>query len=255
MGGFKQINMSGGYFTQPSDSIHHNGISTDIIKNGDTQTIVNEKLSAAIEKLTKGNGCIGNTTTPITTINTDELINKSGFGATNSFVSSPYQIKMETKAKSEATEMSYDLADAIDSTDKLSYSRVVIEGKQGIIVDTDKISSGVRLAPENFPATISIDIRKETKGGEMQYLSTKAQINPTDSKAPVTLFKREMGGTELKTQSDVNNFLKERLDTIQKSNVNTVNYEGQNINLQETVNRLLIEINELKGKLAQESKP
>lgn len=237
------------YFTNPTDSIHHSGASTSIFKNGDTQTQVNEKLAAAIEKLVQNNGCVSTGNAEITTLNTDLLTNKSRFGATDSFVSSPYQVRVDSKAKESGTNIFYDINPVLGGTDKLLYSRIVVEAKNGVVVDTDKISSSFTLAPENFPASISIDLRKETADGNIEYLSTKAQLSPVDTTAPVTVFKRELGGTELKTQTDVNNFLKERLDNLQKSVPSSIDYSGEKVSLQETVNRLLIEIAELKSKV------
>lgn len=234
------------FFTNPSDTNYHSGSSVGPIKSGDTQTSVNEKLAAEIEFLKQTMSAQSNSYTPV---DTDKISNKSGFGVSDSFVSTDSKIKISVKPNSATIDVFYDLSSALGTDEKL-FNKVTVEGRKNgsnaIIVDSDKISSGFSLAPENFPAFLTVDLRKRTQSGD-EYLSGKIAINQNGEESSTSLYTRKFGGSDLDTQTKVNDFLFDRLKKVENSVQNTVNISGQTKTIQEAITDLHIAIEGLKN--------
>jgi hypothetical protein len=237
--------MAGLFFTTPTDTYHHSGSSVGPIKNGDTQTSVNEKLAAEIESLkAKLNQVQGST--PIS--NTDAIENKSGFGIGDSFTPTDSNVLVTTKPTASGIEVSYDLTQALGSDTKI-LSRVIVEGNKNgistILIDSDKLSSGFFLSPDNFPASLTVDLRKRTATGD-EFLSAKVPLSSTGESLRTTLYSRKFGGTDLNTQTKVNDFLFDRVKTLENNIPKEVLVNNSYKSLQDAFNDLSSEIKKLK---------
>jgi hypothetical protein len=234
-----------GFFTTPTDTNYHSGLSVGSIKNGDTQTFVNEKLAAEIESLkAKLNQVQGST--PVS--NTDAIENKSGFGTGDSFTPTDSNVLVTTKPTASGIEVSYDLTQALGADTKI-LSRVIVEGNKNgistILIDSDKLSSGFFLSPDNFPASLTVDLRKRTTTGD-EFLSAKVPLSSTGESLRTTLYSRKFGGTDLNTQTKVNDFLFDRVKTLENNIPKEVLVNNSYKSLQDAFNDLSSEIKKLK---------
>lgn len=238
--------MAGLFFTNPSDSSHHSGTSIGVVKNGDTQTSINEKLAKELEEL-KSKLSQSSSAAPVS--NTDAIENKSGFGTTDNFTSTDSKAKITVTPNAASIDVFYDLTDALGKDTKL-YNKVSVEGlkngSQAIIVDSDKLSSGFSLSPNNFPAYLTIDLRKRTDLGDV-FLSAKVQLVSTGGDLSTNLYSRNFGGTELNTQTKVNDFLFDRVKKVEGSIQNTVTVAGKTKTIQEAINDLHFAVENLKN--------
>lgn len=237
--------MAGLFFTTPTDTYHHSGSSVGPIKNGDTQTSVNEKLAAEIESLkAKLNQVQGST--PVS--NTDAIENKSGFGTGDSFTPTDSNVLVTTKPTASGIEVSYDLTQALGADTKI-LSRVIVEGNKNgistILIDSDKLSSGFFLSPDNFPASLTVDLRKRAATGD-EFLSAKVPLSSTGESLRTTLYSRKFGGTDLNTQTKVNDFLFDRVKTLENNIPKEVLVNNSYKSLQDAFNDLSSEIKKLK---------
>lgn len=227
------------YFTTDTDSLHHNGKEVGVIKNGDLQTTVNEKLAAEIEKLKVQ--VQAPTTTKVPT--TDDIVNTTGFGVSNEFDLTDKTITIKVTPSADGVNFFYD-ANLANLGGENIYTKVLVESNNNTLLNTDKLSTSFNLSPANFPAFISFDIRRNINNVTELY-SAKAQLNQT-SDVQISLYKKRFGDTEIRTQTEVNNYVYNKLGEVQKNVTTKINYGGEEISLQETVNRLLIEISDLK---------
>lgn len=234
-----------GFFTNPSDSNYHSGGSIGVIKNGELQTSVNEKLANEIEQLKAQISQMSNRP-PVST--TDAIENKSGFGISDTFISTGYTAKVSTTPNASGIDVAYDLTEALGKDTKI-FSRVIVEGvKNGlntIIVDSDKLSSGFFLSPSNFPASLTIDLRKKTSNGD-EFLSAKVPLNPYGESLSTALYARKFGGTELNTQTKVNDFLFNRLKELENSFTKEVKVGNETKSIQDAFNKLMSDIDDIK---------
>lgn len=233
------------YFTEPTDKQHYSGKSIGVVSNGDSQTSVIEKLAAEIESLKASLSNIGVSSPQQST---DNVENKSSFGGSDSFVSTPYKVDITSKPNTNSVDITFDLTKALGTDEKL-YSNVSIEGNRSgvnaVLVSTDKTKSGFSLSPENFPAYITVDLRKRTATGD-EYLSAKLPINPAGESVSTPLFMRKFGASELKNQTEVNNFLFDRLRTVENSLIQDVNVNNNTYSIQEAITTLALEVENLK---------
>jgi len=234
------------FFTNPSDINYHSGSSVGPIKNGDTQTSVNEKLAAEIESLKNQLSQLSNSK-PVST--TDAIENKSGFGISDTFISTDSKVKVTTKPGAASVDVFYDLTEALGKDTKI-FNKVTIEGvKNGlnsIIVDSDKISSGFSLSPDSFPASLSVDLRKKTESGDV-FLSAKVSLNPFGESSSNVLYARKFGGTDLNTQTKVNDFLFNRLKDVESSSTKEVQLGSETKSLQDAFNSIMSELDKLRN--------
>lgn len=235
------------YFTKPSDQTHHNGKTVGVISNGDSQTAINEKLAAAIEELKATATTKSNTSSASTT--TDDVINTTGFGVSNEYEPTAYTVTVKTTTAADGINYFYNLLD-INIPGKINFARIIVEDKkQAQIINTVKTSTSFLLSPLNFPAYISFDIRVEDSAGIVDYYSAKAQLSQTNDTI-IILDRKKFGGTEIKTQTEVNNYLYNKVGELQKTQTSKVTYADQGeLTLQETVNRLVAEVQTLKSSL------
>lgn len=233
------------YFTEPTDKQHYSGKTIGVISNGDNQTSVLEKLASEIESLKASLSSIGISSPQSST---DSIENKSSFGGSDRFVSTSYKADITTKANTNSIDITFDLSSALGDDEKL-YSNVSIEGNRAginaILVSTDKIKSGFSLSPENFPAYITLDLRKRTATGD-EFLSAKLPLNPSGESVSTPLFTRKFGASELKNQTEVNNFLFDRIRSVENSVIQDVNVNNKTYSIQEAITTLLLEIENLK---------
>lgn len=238
--------MSGSsFFTRPTDTIHHNGRTIGVISNGDIQSAVNEKLAAEVEELKAKKA--EDTITPA--MSTSNLKNDSGFGATDLFVDSGKKVTVTTTPGSNTISVFYNLSDALGTDEKI-LSNVIVEGNrngvQAVLVDSNKISNSFSIAPDNFPATISFDLR--TKNDTAQnFLSAKITLDPTGSNASYALQSRKFGKSELQTQTQVNDYFYNTLQSVSASNTSSVALDGETVSIQEAISKLWLAIKELQA--------
>ncbi len=234
-----------GFFTTPTDTNYHSGLSVGSIKNGDTQTSVNEKLAEEIESLKAKINQMQNAS-PVS--NTDSIENKSGFGISDTFISTDLKVMVTTKPSAAGVDVTYDLKDALGSDTKI-FNKVSVEGlKNGvntILVDSDKITSGFFLSPDNFPAYLTVDLRKKTSTGD-EFLSAKIPLKSTGESLATTLYSRKFGGTDLNTQTKVNDFLFERVKTLENNIPKEVIVNNDRKTIQDAINELSSEVKRLK---------
>lgn len=237
------------YFTTDTDSLHHGGKEVGVIKTGDLQTAVNEKLAAEIVLLKEELASLKSAPTSTTTT-TDNIINTTGFGVTNEYEPTNMTLTVKTTAAADGVTYFYNILDVTSLPGQPLTNRVIVENGGGtIVVNTDKASTSFTLAPNNFPAYISFDIRRTIDASITEYYLGKAQLNQTQD-VVISLEKKRFGGTEIKSQTEVNNYLYNKVGELQKNQNNKITFGNQgDLSLQESVNRLLTEVDTLKKSL------
>ena len=237
------------YFTNDTDTLHHSGKEVGVIKTGDLQTTINEKLAAEIILLKEELARVRSAPTQIQTT-TDNIVNVTGFGVTNEYEPTNMTLTVKTTAAADGVTYFYNIPDIQGLPGQTLNNRVIVENGSGtIVVNTDKASTSFTLAPNNFPAYISFDIRRTIDQTTTEYYLGKAQLNQTQD-VVISLEKKRFGGTEIKSQTEVNNYLYNKVGELQKNQNNKITFGNQgDISLQESVNRLLTDVENLKKTL------
>lgn len=242
--------MSGLYFAKPSNTIEHNGKEIGQIRKGDTQTVVNEKLAQEIEAIKAQISA----TKVDSKIDTTSIINTSGFGQYSNYIDSGKKVKLQVTPASDSINIFYDLSSITESGWNLEFTRTYVEGNrngvQTVIVDSNKTSSGFNLSPNNFPATIDFEARLRN-GDTVEVLTAKQTLYAEGDNTNYTLYKKELGTTNLTTQKDVNDTLYRDIQNIKKAlEPKTINIGTENLDLQGAILALKTEINQLRTELS-----
>lgn len=235
------------YFTEPSSKNYHDGKNIGAIKAGDTQTAINEKLATEIESLkTK-------TSTPQiaddSAMSTDKLLVTNGFGSTDSYSVYKEKFSVSTSPKQNSIGVEYDLSNLIKDTTVKTVS-VTVEGKRSgldsILVKSDKTFSSFNLTPDNFPAALSINL-KVNDGQSDKLISGKIPLNPTGESGMYAVNVKDFQRSELKTQTEVNNYLNSRISSLEKSIESVVVLNNKQQTVQEALSLIWQEIQDLKN--------
>jgi hypothetical protein len=237
------------FFTNPSDTLHYNGSEIGGVKKGDNLTTVVEKLLSEVDRLNYELAAMSRQTTS-GSMSTDSLENKNSFGANSGFKDSSYSAKITVTPKSNSIEVFYDLNE-IGSGER-TYSRVVIDGYRNsvstILLDSDKMSSGFLLGPDAFPATMSIEVRRKSETGEMLVYTGSVPLSITMQSGNYPVFTKTLNQSDLKTQTDVNNFLYKEIVSIQNSIKNSITTPDGSKTVSQAVMELKTEIEDVKSR-------
>jgi hypothetical protein len=234
------------YFQDPTSKTFHDGKNTGVLKFGDSQTTVNEKLAAEIESLKT------NSTPQLvddSAMDTDKLLVTNGFGSTDGY--SVYQEKflVTTAPKQNSIGVEYDLASLIKNSTVKTVS-VTVEGKRAgldaVLVKSDKTFSSFNLSPENFPASLSVSI-KVNDGQSDKLINGKMTLNPSGESGLYTVQVKDFQRSELRTQTEVNNYLNSRVASIEKSLNSVVVLGNTEYTIQQALSLIWQEIQDLKN--------
>lgn len=244
------------YFTQPTESLHYSGKEVAGIKNGDNLNTVIEKLVGEIDRL---NGVIASTSTASkpTDVSTDSLKASNSFGTNALYTDSSYSAKLVVTPKSNSVEVGYDL-NAVGAGDRI-YSRVVIDGNRNgsntVLVDSDKMSNGFVLSPDNFPATMTVEVRrKDVQSGETKVYTGSIPISSTTKSGDYPVFSKALNNSNLETQTQVNDFLYQQIVSLQKTVSNSISVDGGSKSVSSAVSELKAEIEDIKRQDVASSK-
>ncbi len=239
------------YFTKPTDQLEHNGKTVGVINNGDLQTTVNEKLALELQELRSLINKMSVGSTP-NSIDSSTVMNSSGFGQTNSYTDSGKKVTLTVTPASDRVEVFYDLNNAIEEGWEAT-AKVSVDGNRAgiktVLIDSNKLSNGFVLAPNNFPAEIEFEVKLK-KGDAVEVLSSKQTLLSGGDNNNYTLYKRQFGATNLQTQKDVNETLYREVQTLKKAvEPKTVKLSGVEQDLQKAIITLKTELDTLKAEM------
>jgi len=240
--------MAGLYFTTPTNSMHYSGKDVANVKNGDDLNTVIEKLAGEIDRLNTelANATRGNSSAKMST---DSLENKNSFGAAPGYIDSSYTAKLTVTPKSNSIEVFYDLND-VGTGEKL-FSRVTVDGYRNglnaLLVDTDKMSSGFVLGPDAFPATMNIEVRRKASNGEMLVYTGTIPMSVTTQSGNYPVFSKSLNKSDLKTQTEVNDFLYKEIVSLQNSVKNTISTPDGSKTVYQELQEIKNEVQSVKG--------
>jgi len=232
--------------TESSEKIFHSGRNVGALKFGDSQTTINEKLASEIEALK-------NSSAPQlvddSVMNTDKVAVSNGFGYSDSY--SVYQEKflVTTSPKASSIGVEYDLSNLIKNVAVKTVS-VTVEGKRAgedsVLVRSDKTFSSFNLAPDNFPATLSVSL-KINDGQSDKVINGKVILSPSGESGMYPAQVKDFQKSDIKTQTQVNDYLNSRLASIEKSISNVVYLGGNEYTVQQALSLIWQEIQDLKS--------
>lgn len=238
------------YFTAPTDSLEHNGKEVGILKRGDSQTTVNEKLAAEIETLRE---LVNTKNVSVNTPTTTTIINDSGFGSDKSEVDSGERLLVKVEPKDDSIYISYSY-NLIEGDEKIN-SSVSVEGVRNgiktVLNDSNKLINGFYLQPDNFPATLNFDVNLGRNGGQ-ERLSARVVLQPSGDNTNYTLYKRIINSSNLSTQKDVNEYLYRELNRLNKvTEEKKVFLNGVEKNITEAFVEVSTELAKVKNELQE----
>ena len=235
------------FFTNPSDTLHYNGSEIGGVKKGDNLTTVVEKLLSEVDRL---NSELSNVSKQkdVVSVSTDILENKNSFGAGSSFKDSSYSAKITVTPKANSVEIFYDL-NSIGSGEK-TYSRVTVDGyrngNSAVLVDSDKMANGFLIGPDAFPATMSIEVRRKALNGESLVYTGAVPLSVTTQSGTYPVFAKTLNQSDLKTQTQVNDFLYKEIVSLQNSISNNISTPDGSKTVSQAVVELKNEIEDVK---------
>lgn len=238
------------YFEDPTDKLQHNGKEVGVIKKGDTQTVVNEKLATEIEVL---RGLVITKNNVVNTPTTTTILNDSGFGSDKSEVDSGERLLVKVEPKDDSIYVSYEYN--LNAGDEKINSSVSVEGVRNgiktVLNDSNKLISGFYLQPDNFPATLNFDVNLGRNGGQ-ERLSAKVVLQPSGDNTNYTLYKRIINSSNLTTQKDVNEYLYRELNRLNKiTEEKKVFLNGVEKNITEAFVEVSVELAKVKNELQE----
>jgi len=224
----------------------HSGKNIGTIKFGDSQSTVNEKLAAEIETLK-------NSSVPQladdSVMDTDKLLVTNGFGSTDSYSTFQEKFLVTTTPKQNSIGVEYDLSNITKGATVKTVS-VTVEGKRAgldtILVKSDKVYSSFNLSPDNFPAALSVNV-KINDGQSDKIVTGKVTLNPAGESGLHATKVKDFQRSELKTQTEVNNYLNSRVASIEKSINSTVILGNTEYTIQQALSLIWQEIQDLKN--------
>lgn len=231
------------YFEESVSKFFHGGNSVGVVKQGDNQTVVNEKLAAEIEKLKESKS----TTTP--EITSDNLSVTSGFGSDDKYSEYTEKYQISVTPKNNYISVDYDLSNLLKGVTKKSLS-VTVDGKRGgldsTLVSSDKTLAGFSLSPDNFPATLTVDLKVNDGKGDKQ-ITSKLTLNPAGESGMYAANVKEFRKSDLRTQTQVNEYLNSRIANVEKNFVDNVVLGSGTYTTQEALSMIWKEIQDLKN--------
>lgn len=236
--------MNATYFEDPTTRLQHDGKEIGVIKKGDTQTTVNEKLAAELEQLKNQIS----KKEPLSAVSSSNIANESSFGFNKDLTDSGQRISLKVEPQDDKVFVSYtfniaDGAEIITADISLEGNRA---GSDAVLNSSKKTTSGFYLSPNNFPATLNFNATQKTSTGT-ENLTAKIQLQPSGDSAEYTVFKRNINTSDLKTQKEVNEFLYSEVNRLNKTTKeNKINYKGVEKTLTEVVIELMNEVSELR---------
>lgn len=242
--------MSGILFKKPSDSIYHSGSSIGVINNNDTQTQVNEKLAEELQKL-KDDKC-GTSTTDTSVNNTDNLLVTNQFGKSATYTQCDNTYSINTLPGKNDISIAYDINPLISADSEVISKRVQIEGMRGdsktILVDSQHTTNIVSLKPENFPATLNVDIVQRNQSGE-QRITSKSVLQPVKGNVKEVAYSRDYNTSDISTQTEMNTYLKDRISKLESNTckLTEVVLDGTTYDLINAIKLLWSEVKSLKN--------
>lgn len=240
--------MNASYFENPTDMLQHSGKEVGILKKGDTQTTINEKLASELEALRQ---VAQSQTNSIQQPSSSIILNDSGFGSDKSEVDSGERLKVKVEPKDDSIYVSYEylLPEGSDRINSSASVEGIRNGVKTVLIDSNKLISGFYLQPSNFPATLSFDINVG-KNGQQERLSAKVQLQPYGDDTNYTLYKRIINASNLTTQKDVNEYLYRELNRINKiTEEKKVMVNGTEKSITEAFVELTSQMSEIKKEL------
>lgn len=233
------------YFTEPSSKNYHDGKNVGVIKAGDDQTTVNEKLAQEIEKL--------KTSTPQlvddSVMDTDKLLVTNSFGSTDGYSTYQEKFSVTTSPKQNSIGVEYDLANIVKNA-TIKGVTVTVEGKRSgldaVLVKSDKTFSSFNLSPENFPASLTVNV-KINDGQSDKLITGKMTLNPVGESGLYATSVKDFQRSEIKNQTEVNNYLNSRIASIEKSLSNVVVLGTTEYTIQQALSLIWQEIQDLKN--------
>lgn len=222
-------------------NVTYTGSSSSLldITQGEALSIILDKLVIALANLTERvNSCsfcegednsislAANNITTSGTVNQNPTI----------ISGSPASIKSTPNAS--GININFDLDPAIASLGDVTIlsSKTSVQGlKNGFparILDTSKTSASVNLRPDNFPATLSTEIKYQDSTGE-KTIGLSVPLSNTSSELNLPLQGKSSPTAEINTQEDLNINLQSRLLGVENlvNSLNNVNISGFNTNL------------------------
>lgn len=244
--------MNSTYFEDPTDKLQYNGKEVGVIKKGDSQTTVNEKLAEEIESLKQKLS----SKEPLIGASTASVKNDSVFGFDKSLVDSGERLLVNVEPKEDSIYVSYNF-NISEGAEKV-FSNVSVEGMksgiQNVIMESNKLSNGFYLSPDNFPASINFNL-DQNRNGTIERLTTRVQLQPTGDNTSYVLYKRNLNKSDLQTQKDVNEFLFREVNRVSKSTEEKkVMYKGSQKDIFEVVVDMANEIAQLKKSISDMTK-
>lgn len=239
--------MNATYFEDPTDKLQYTGKEVGAIKKGDSQTTVNEKLAEEIEALKQKLS----SKEPLVGASTATVMNESSFGFDKSLIDSGERINIKIEPKEDNIYVSYTFSMS-DGAEKLS-SNISIEGRKSnldtILKDSSKLVSGFYLTPDNFPASLIFNLDQK-KAGVLERLTAKVQLQASGDNTNYTVYKRNINTSDLKTQKDVNEFLYQEVNRLNRtSEEKKIFYKGAEKNITDVVFELINEVEVLKKEM------
>ncbi len=232
------------FTTEPTSKLGHDGKSVGVITQGDTQTAINEKLAAEIEKIRESKTII---TTKDTTA--EDVMLTTAIGNTSAYAEYPEKYALKVTPKQNTIDVAYDISSVIGNS-TLKTAKITVEGKRNgsdaILVSSDKKTSGFSLSPDNFPASLSIEV-KVNDGAKDILLQAKTQLRAEGMDGLYTVTVKDFNKANLKTQGDVNTYFEGKIAGLEKSVSNSVILANKTYSIQDAIALLYSEIQDLKN--------
>src|SRR4029079_17248484 len=247
------------------NNVEYNGASSTIInvKQGESVAEVLNKLvvdlSNLIERVNSCSFCEGEDNQ--ITMNASDIVTNSTINQNPTIVSGG-QMSIKTTPTESGINLNFDLGNVVSSLPGATIvsSKTSVDGlRNGFptkLVDTGKISASVMLRPDNFPATLSSEVRYRDAQGE-KTINLKVPVSNTSSELNLPLQGNSSASSEARTQEDLNSNTQDRLLNVENlaNSLNQVNVSGfgtsipAGSSINEAISFILSEIESIKAQL------
>lgn len=247
------------------NNVEYTGPSSTIInvKQADSLSLVLSKLvvelSNLIERVNSCSFCEGEENS--ITMNASNIITNNSINQNPTIVSGG-SMSIKTTPTDSGINLNFDLGNVISSLPGatiLSFKTSVDGLKNGFaakIIDSNKTSASVMLRPDNFPATLSTEVRYKDAQGE-KTINLKVPVSNTSSELNLPLQGNSSASSEAQTQEDLNSNIQDRLLNVENlaNSLNQVNVSGfgtsipAGSNMNQAISFILSEIETIKGQL------
>jgi len=200
-------------FPEPLSCYFHSTKGIGVVKTGDNQELINEKLAQEIEDIKSK---LGRSTSCTSSNCTCGQQNVSTSTPTQVTTSSKSLAKVSTTSSATSVKLEYDVKEAAESLGTVLSSNVKVRSNNGatrIVKDTDQLISAVSLRPDDFPAVMDVDVRVLTETGE-KALKQSITLKPEGGSDQFFLKSTEMIDTP-QNQSDQNKVFEARIKNVE----------------------------------------